>query len=74
MIMVEPLKWLLSDAKAVDNVTGKIHDKKKNEYKGVRYYQANEAVRCYRILTTMWISTISTWRMGTGITEPFESR
>ena len=36
------------DAKAVDNITGKIYNKKKNEYKGVRSYQANEAVRCYR--------------------------
>ena len=37
-----------SDAKAPDNITGKIYNKKKNEYKGVRSYQANEAVRCYR--------------------------
>ena len=36
------------DAKAVDTITGKIYNKKKNEYKGVRSYQANEAVRCYR--------------------------
>ncbi len=36
------------DANSKNNITGKIYNKKKKEFKGVRSYQANEAVRCYR--------------------------
>ena len=36
------------DANATADITGTIYNKKKKEYKGVRSYKANEAVRCYR--------------------------
>ena len=36
------------DTGARESITGKIYNKQKREYKGVRSYQANEAVRCYR--------------------------
>ena len=36
------------DANSKNNITGKIYNKKKKEFKGVRSYQTNEAVRCYR--------------------------
>ena len=35
-----------SNAKAL--ITSKINDKRKKEYHGIRSYEANEAVRCYR--------------------------
>ena len=36
------------DASSVANITGKIYNKKKKEFKGRRAYAANDAVRCYR--------------------------
>ena len=36
------------DGSATADITGKIYSKKKKEFKGVRSYKANEAVRCYR--------------------------
>ena len=36
------------DSNAKEHIMGKIYYKKKKEFKGVRSYEANEAVRCYR--------------------------
>ena len=36
------------DASSVANITGKIYNKKKKEFKGRRAYAANDAVRCYQ--------------------------
>ena len=36
------------DCEAKENITGKIYNKRKKEYSGVRAYQANQPVRCYR--------------------------
>ena len=36
------------DSSKTELVTSKINDKRKKEYHGIRSYEANEAVRCYR--------------------------
>ena len=36
------------DSSKTELVTSKINDRRKKEYHGIRSYEANEAVRCYR--------------------------
>ena len=36
------------DANAKALITSKINDKRKKQYHGIRSYETNEAVRCYR--------------------------
>ena len=64
------------DSNAKENITGKIYYKKKKEFKGVRSYEANEAVRCYRhVHNNVDIhNQFIAYSMDTGTTEREESR